>query len=97
MGDKTLVMVNGPSLLGVNLELVMRRFRFLASNQTLSPFAKGLKPLRERADMTCRANLCAARASLQAAERVFRRDSTVGMGVSAMTEGRAWGSYPIMR
>ena len=58
---------------------------------------KGLKPLREREDMTCQANSWVARASLQAVERVFRRDSAAGMEVSAITEGRAWGSCPIMR
>ena len=53
MGDKTFVIVNGPSLLGANFGLLMRRFRFLASSHTLSPLANGLKPLREREDMTC--------------------------------------------
>ena len=53
IGDKTFVMVNGPFHLGVNLGLIMRCFRFLASNQTLSPLAKGLNPLREWEDITC--------------------------------------------
>ena len=91
------MMVNGPSRLGANFGLMIRCFKFLASSQTLSPLTKGLNPLREWEDMTCQASLWAARASLQAAERVFRRDSTAGMEVSAITEGRAWGSYPIMR
>ena len=91
------MMVNGPSRLGANFRLMMRHFRFLASSQTLSPLTKGLKPLREREDMTCWANSWVARASLRAVERVFRQDSTVGMEVSAITEGRARGSYPIMR
>ena len=30
---------------------------------------------------------------MRAAERVFRQDSTVGMEVSEITEGRARGSY----
>ena len=72
MGDKTFVMINGPSLLGVNFGLIIRRFRFLASNQILSPLMKGLKPLREQEDMTCPASSWTARASLWAAERVFR-------------------------
>ena len=97
MGDNTFVMVNGPSLFGANFGLEIRRFRFLASSQTFSPFVKGLKLLRERAFITCWANLWAARASLRVAEIVLRWDSTAGMEVSAMTEGRAWGSYPIMR
>ena len=90
-------MVNGPSRLGANFGLIIRCFRFWASSQTLSPLAKGLKPLREQEFITCRASSWVARASLGAAERVFRRDSTVGMEVSEMTEGRARGSYPIMR
>ena len=90
-------MVNGPSRLGANFGLMMRRFRFLASSQTLSPLTKGLKPLRERQDMTCWANSWAARASLRAAERVFRQVSTTGIEVLVITEGRAQGSYPIMR
>ena len=56
IGDRTLVTVNGPSRLGANFGLIMRRFRFRASSQTLSPLAKGLKPLRERELMTCRAS-----------------------------------------
>ena len=91
------MMVNGPSHLGVNFRLIIRYFRFLASSQTLSPLTKGLNPLREQEDMTCRASSWAARASLRVAERVFRWDSTAGMEVSAITEGRARGSYPIMR
>ena len=90
-------MVNGPYRLGVNFGLMMRHFRFLASSQTLSPLTKGLKPLQEREDMTCWASSRAVRALLRAAERVFRWDSTVGMEVLVITEGRAQGSYPIMR
>ena len=56
IGDRTLVMVNGPSLLGVNFGLMMRHFRFLASSHTLSSLMKGLKPRRDREDMTCRAS-----------------------------------------
>ena len=97
IGDKTFVMVNGPSHLGVNFGLIIRHFRFLASSQTLSPLTKDLKFLREWEDMTCQANSWAARASLWVAERVFRRDSTAGMEASVITEGRARGSYPIMR
>ena len=42
--DRTLVIVKDPSLLGANFRLAMEHFRFLASNHTLSPFLKGLKP-----------------------------------------------------
>ena len=53
IGDRTLVIVNGPFLLGANFGLMIRCFRFLASSHTLSPLMKGLKPLREREDITC--------------------------------------------
>ena len=43
IGDRTLVMVKGPSLLGANLGLMICHLRFLASNQTLSPLDKGVK------------------------------------------------------
>ena len=43
IGNKTLVMVKGPSLLGANLGLMICCLRFLASNQTLSPLEKGAK------------------------------------------------------
>ena len=42
--DRTLVIVKDPSLLGANFRLAMEHFRFLASNHTLSPFLKSLKP-----------------------------------------------------
>ena len=42
MGDKTLVMVKGPSLLGANFGLVIEHFRFCTSNQTFSPFLKDM-------------------------------------------------------
>ena len=42
MGDKTLVMVKGPSLLKANFGLVIEHFKFHAFNQTLSPFLKGM-------------------------------------------------------
>ena len=56
IGDKTLMIVNSPSRLGANFGLVTRCFRFLASSQTLSPLAKGLKPLWEWEAITCRSS-----------------------------------------
>ena len=82
-------MAKGPSLFGVNLGLVTKHFRFLASSQTLSPFSKGLKPRQFLDDMTCRASSCEVRASSWAALRVFRRSSTAGIEVLEMTVGRA--------
>ena len=57
MGDRTLVIVNGPSLLGVNFGLMMRCFKFLASSHTLSPSLNRVKERRVRAAITCQANL----------------------------------------
>jgi len=97
MGERTLVMVKGPSCFGANFGLVMEHLRFLASSQTLSPLLKGVKPRQVQEAMTCHASLWEARASSRVAERDFRWDSTAGMEESEMTEGRAHGSYPIMR
>ena len=91
------MMVKGPSRLGANFGLITDRLRFLASSHTLSPSLNGVKDRRVRAAMTCRASSWDAKASSQVAERVFRRVSIAGMAVSEITEGRAWGSYPIMR
>ena len=85
-------MVKGPSRLGANFGLITNHLRFLASSQTLSPSLNGEKDRRVLAAMTCRASLCAAKASSRAAERVFRRVSTAGIVVSEITEGRAQGS-----
>ena len=47
--------------------------------------------------MTCQASSWAARASFWAAVRFLSLVSTAGMAELWMTEGRVWGSYPIMR
>jgi hypothetical protein len=46
--DRTLVIIKGPSRFGANLGFEMRCFRLQASNQTLSPLAKGVKECRVR-------------------------------------------------
>ena len=97
IGDKTLVMVKGPSLLGVNFRLVTKHFRFCASNQTFSPFLKGTNLCRVWAAITCRASSWAPRALFQAAVKFLSLVSTAGMAEFWMTECRAWDSYPIMR
>ena len=63
MGDKTLVMVKGPSLFGANFGLVTKHFKFRASSQTFSPFLKGMNLCQVWAAITCQANSWAARAS----------------------------------
>ena len=56
MGDKTLVMVKGPSLFGANFGLVTECFKFHASSQTFSPFLKGVNFCRVWAAIICQAN-----------------------------------------
>ena len=85
-------MVKGPSCLGVNFRLITDHLRFLALSQTLSPSLNGKKDCHVLAAMTWQASSCAARASSRVAERAFRQDSTAGIMVSEITEGRAWGS-----
>ena len=89
MGDKTLVMVKGPSLLGVNFGLVTEHFKFRASNQTLSPFLKGMNLCQVLAAMTCWASSWAAKASFRAVVRFLSLVSTTGMVEPWITEGRA--------
>ena len=86
------MIVKNPSHLGANFGLIMEHLGFLASSQTLSPSLNGEKDPRVLAAMTCWASSCAARALSRAVERVFKRVSTVGIVVSVITKGRAWGS-----
>ena len=91
------MIVKGPSHLGANFGLVIKRLRFLASSQTLLSLAKGVNPWLLCKDMTWQASLWTVRALSQAVTRDFRWVSTMGMEESEIKEGRAWGSYPIMR
>ena len=97
MGDKTLVMVKGPSLFGVNFGLVTEHFKFHASSQTFSPFLKGMNLCRMRAAITCQANSWATRASFRAAVRFLSLVSTAEMIEFWIMEDRVWGLYSIMR
>ena len=56
IGDRTLVMVKGPSRFGANFGLMMRCFKFLASSHTLSPSLNGVKEQWVRAAITCQAS-----------------------------------------
>ena len=87
--DRTLMIVKGPSRLGANLGLAMERLRFLASNQTLSPLAKGVNPRLLREDMTWWVSLWAARASSRVVTRDLRQDSTAGIEESEIKERKA--------
>ena len=97
MGERTLMIVKGPSCFGANLGFVMEHLRFLASSQTLLPLVKGVNPWLLRKDMTCQVSLCVVRASSRAATRDLRQDSTARIKESEIKEERARGSYPIMR
>ena len=81
----------------MNFGLVTECLRFVASNQTLSPLAKGVNPQLLREDMTRRASSWVARASSQVVTRDLKQASTAGIEESEIKEGRAQGSYPIMR
>ena len=63
----------------------------------MSPFLKEMNLCRVQAAITCWANLWAARAPFQATVRFLSLVSTVGMAEFWIMEGRAWGSYPILR
>ena len=52
IGERTLTIMKGPLYFRVNFGLAMDHFKFLASNQTLSPFAKGVNPRLLCEDMT---------------------------------------------
>ena len=93
IGDRTSVMVKGPSLLGANFGLAMFRFRFRASNHTFSPFLNGMKRRLVLATIVCLASSWATRAS----RRAFRCSSTAGSWEDGRTFGRGTDSYPIMR
>ena len=90
-------MVKGPSLFGANFGSVIECFKFRASSQTFSPFVKGMNFCRVQAAMTCQANSCAANALFRAAIRFLSLVLTAGMAEFWIIDGRAWGSYPIMR
>ena len=60
--DRTLPIVKGPSCLEVGFGLAMECFKFLASNQTLLPLAKGVNPWLFCEDMTWQTSLWAVRA-----------------------------------
>ena len=97
IGNRTSVIVKGPSLLGANLGLATFRFRFRASNHTFSPFLNGTKCRLVLAAIVCLVSSWAARASKRAALRALRCSSTAGNGEDGRTFGKGTGSYPIMR
>ena len=95
--DKTLTIVKGLSCLEANFRFVIECLRFLASNQTLSPLVKEVKPWLLHENMTWWASLWGARALSQVVIRDFRQVFTVGMEELEINEGRAQGLYLIMR
>ena len=97
IGDRTSMIVKGPSLLGANLGLATFRFRFRASNHTFFPFLNGMKCHLVLAAIVCLASSWAVRASKWAAWRTLRRSSTAGNGEDGRMFGKGTGSYPIMR
>ena len=57
MGERTLTIVKSPSCFGMNFRLMIECFKFLASNQTLSPLVKGVNPQLLREDITWQVSL----------------------------------------
>ena len=96
-GERTSMIVNGPSCLVANLEFRRAHFRCCPSTHTFDPFLKGWKFHQVLLFMVCLVRSWAARASFLMARREFSQSWTAGMGVSEIMVGRAWGSYPIMR
>ena len=66
----------------------MEHLRFLASNQTLSPLAKGVNHWLLCEDMTWQASSWTARASSQAVMRDLRWDSTAKIEELEIREGK---------
>ena len=79
MGDKTLVMVKGPSHLGANLRLITCHLRFLTSSQTLYiSFAEGSETLTGVWGHDYLASSWVASASLWAGDSCWRWVSIAG-------------------
>ena len=97
IGERTFIIVNGPSRFGANFELIICHFKLWASSQTLSPLEKGEKGLCVRRAITCRASSWAASTSSHAAVSSFSRNSTAGTEVEGRMVGRAMSSYPIIK
>ena len=97
IGERTFIIVNGPSRFGANFGLVTCHFKLQASSQTLSLLEKGEKGLCVRQAITCRASSWAASASSRAAVSSFSHNSTAGTEVEGRMVGRAMGSYPIIK
>ena len=96
-GDKTLVMMKGPSHLGVNFGSRIFRSRFLASSHTLSLTLKGVNLDLIQFFMSCCASLCTASASFCEVSRFLSHSSRAGRWVVSMMFGMACGLYPNMR
>ena len=52
IGKRTLMIVKGLSCFDMNFGLAIEHFKFLASNQTLLPLAKGVNPWLLHKDIT---------------------------------------------
>ena len=89
IGERSLMIVKGPSHLGVNFGLAMEHLRFLASSQSLSPLVKEMNPRLLHDDITWRVSSYAVQALSQVVTRDFRWDSTVEIEESEIPEGRA--------
>ena len=95
--ERTLVILEGPSLFAANFGLTMFLLRFLASSHTLSPVIKGVNLDWMQLFMVCLASSWAAEASFLALMSSSNHFSTAGRSVLLVMLGSACGSYPMMR
>ena len=97
IGPRTLVMTKSPSLFGDIYLGWLLSLRFVASNQTLSPFSNGVNPHFDCPIIICHANSCIAIASVHTHFKSSILFSTDGMLVLSVMVGIVVESYPIMR
>ena len=77
-GERTFVIVNGPSRLVANLGFGRAHFKCHPSSHTLDPFSKGWKFCQVLLFMVCLVRSWAAKASSLKVRRACRQSWTVG-------------------
>ena len=93
-GDRTFVMVNGPSLFGENFRDLFGKCKCVASNQTLSPSLNGVNLLRRWRCMCAQASSWAAKTSRRVEVSLASRSVSDGIAVGSTVMGMAVGVYP---
>ena len=96
-GERTLVIVNGPSHLAVNLGFGREHLRCCPSSHTLDPFLNSWKFCQILLFIVCLVRSWVVRTSFCMVRREFKWSWTAGIEISEMIVERAQGSYPIIR